>query len=905
MGFWSKLRKTFQPDRHNAEIDEEIRFHLAMKQQAGSDPRETAIRFGNAVKIREETRGAGILGWLDSLTKDVRYGLRQFRRSSILTFAIVLSLAIGIGANSGIFNIVDAAMLKALPVSDPKSLVLVEWSTTQGWPEALCNDYSGDTTGNPAGPMQGSSVAPRIYRQLARKQKVFASLIGFSDPNPVAVVAGKRPAEQTSLQYVSSNFFQGLGAPPRLGRSFLSEDDQVGREPVVVVSYRFWRNQLDGSDDVLNQSLHINNTPARIVGVAPPHFYGLQIGDWVDLYAPLAARVAFTPGSDSGPRRGERDDNWWVRQIARVKPGIDLGRARGQLSALFQHIAVPEGIHLDAAKIPSLIASPGRRGFDPIGGSESKALWILLLLGGLALLIVCANVANLLLSRAVARQREAAVCLALGAARARMVRQHLVESILLAGAGGALGMLLGYVLTQSIHSVIQTSMKIGGFDLHVNIRMLAYTGCISLFTALLFGLAPAFRMANANVNEALKAHSRSVLTGRLRLPRALVSFQIALCLTILVTAGLLGQSLLNLEQTDIGFNRNNLVYASVNPWRTGYKPEQVGTYVNRLRAALKAIPGVQRVALLEDRPLSGSTSSTVVNIPGRSYRSDGADAALLNGVSDKLFETLGIPLIVGRTFTSRDMQPASKAVVVDDLFARKYFPNEDPLGRQFGIGPKPTEYYQIVGVVKNSRYYNLRGENQPTMYWPLIVGKRVGSNINFAIRAGIDSRQLGSAIRRAAAAVDPDVPVIEIQTQTSLIDKILLMDRLLGILSSTFGVIALVLSAIGLAGLLAYAVARRRNEIGIRMALGASSRDIVRLVLQDSLWLVGIGILVGTPGAFALGRVLKGTLFGLQPADPVTLGLSLAVLAIVAAFAAWLPARRAAQVDPMVALRDE
>ncbi|HJY06098.1 MAG TPA: FtsX-like permease family protein, partial [Bryobacteraceae bacterium] len=560
------------------------------------------------------------------------------------------------------------------------------------------------------------------------------------------------------------------------------------------------------------------------------------------------------------------------------------------MSALFQRMVVPEGVHLDAAKIPRLIVSPGRRGFDPIGGSESRALWILLLLGGLVLLIVCANIANLLLSRAVARQREAAVCLALGAARTRVVRQHLVESVLLACAGGALGLLLGYVLTQSVHSVIQTSMGIGGFDLHINIRMLAYTAGVSLLTALLFGLAPAFRMANANVNEALKAHSRSVLTGRLRLPRALVSFQIALCLTILVAAGLLGRSLLNLKRADIGFNRNNLVYVSVNPWRTGARAEQVSSYVDRIRMALKVIPGIQRVAVIEVRPLSGAMSTMSVNIPGRPYRQDGADSALFNNVSDELFETLGIPVMMGRTFSSRDMQPTSKAVIVDDLFARKYFPNENPLGRQFGSGPKPAEYYQIVGVVKNSRYHNLRSKKQPTMYRPFVAGQSVGSNVNFAIRAGIDSRQLGSAIRRAAASVDPAVPVIEIQTQTSLIDKILLMDRLLGILSSTFGIVALVLSAVGLAGLLAYAVARRRNEIGIRMALGASSRDIVRLVLQDSLWLVGMGILVGAPSAFALGQVLKGSLFGLQPADPVTLGFSFALLAIVAAFAAWLPA---------------
>jgi predicted permease len=540
-----------------------------------------------------------------------------------------------------------------------------------------------------------------------------------------------------------------------------------------------------------------------------------------------------------------------------------------------------------------------------VGADKAQALWILLLLVGLILLIVCANVANLLLSRAVVRQRESAVCLALGAGRLRLVRQYLIESVSLAVAGGLLGLWLSHILAEAIHSFIRADLNIGGFDLHVGTRILIFTALISLFTALLFGMAPAWQLAKASVNEALKAHSRTLSTGRLTMPRALVVVQIGLSLTVLITAGLLGRSLANLRAINIGFNRENLIYASVNPWSAGYKPEQVSQYVDRLRTRLAAVPGVLRVATIQERPLSGNANITVVNIPGRPFRQDASENVLINNVSDGLFETLGIPLAAGRTFQPGDMTPNSDAAIVDELFVRRFYSHENPLGRQFGTGPKPTEGYRIIGVVKNSRYNTLRETIWPTMYRPSSTATDPGSTVNFVMRASLDTRQLAGAVREAAAAIDPSVPVIEIKTQTALIDHLLLIDRLLSILSTAFGLLALILSAIGLVGLLAYAVARRTNEIGIRMALGASRRDIVHLVLKDSLWLVGAGILAGLPGAFLVGRLLKHTLFNLQPTDPIIAGLSLAILATVAVIATWLPASRAARIDPMMAIREE
>ncbi|MFL6351235.1 MAG: ADOP family duplicated permease [Bryobacteraceae bacterium] len=904
MGLWSRLSRTFHAQQRDAEIEEELQYHLAMKQRDGFDSREARLKFGNPSRLKEETRAQGILVWLESLFRDIRYGLRQFRRSPALTVVVIASLALGIGANSAIFSLVDAALLKELPVKDPQSLRLVLWMN-QGWPDVLCNMLTGDSDGNPGGIMRGSSIAPRIYRELERRQNGFASLMGFSDADLVAVATSSRPAQQFELQYVSMNFFEALGVPLRFGRAFSAEEDRVGAAPLVVISDRFWRSRFGGRHDVLGQTLRINNVPVQVIGVAPPGFFGLQIGEWVDLYAPLSAQVALSPREKLDRSLGEADSHWWVRPMGRLKPGVPEAKARQQVSALFQQLVVPEGVHIEAAKIPKLITAPGDRGFDPVGADKSQALWILLFLVGLILLIVCANVANLLLSRAVVRQRESAVCLALGAARLRLVRQYLIESVSLAAAGGILGLFLSHLLAQAIHSFIRADLKIGGFDLHVGTRILVFTSLISLATALLFGIAPAWQLAKASVNDALKAHSRTLMTGRLKLPRALVVVQIGLSLTVLVSAGLLARSLANLKSMDIGFNRENLIYASVNPWSAGYKPEQVNPYVERFRVRLAAIPGVSKVAIIEERPLSGNASMTDVNIPGRPYSQTGSDNALMNNVSEGLFETLGIPLIAGRTFQPGDMKPKSDAVIVDELFASRYYPRQNALGQQFGTGPKPTELYRIIGIVKASRYNTLREAIQPAMYRPSSTASGPGSNVNFVIRASVDARRLASAIRDAAAVVDSSVPVVEIKTQTALIDHLLLVDRLLSILSSAFGVLALILSGIGLIGLLAYSVARRTSEIGIRMALGASQSDIVHLVLNDALWLVIAGILAGLPGAFLVGRLLKHTLFKLQPTDPATATLSLLILATLAAIATWLPASRAARIDPMTAIREE
>jgi predicted permease len=847
-----------------------------------------------------------ILDWVHSSLQDARFGWRQVRKNPVLALAVVLSIAIGVGANAAIFSLVDAAILKPLPVDDPDALVIIEW-TSQGFPDGV-NNINGDFNRISANRVQASSIGASLHRKLAREQTAFAALVGVADPNAVAIAVDGSPAEQASLQYVSSNFFQGLGTLLVTGRPFREEDDRVGQDPVVIVSHRFWMRQLGGGRDVLDHRVRINNVAARIVGVAPRGFFGLRAGQWTDVYAPLAMRVAFQPPSSGSAPRGEDDRDWWVRQVGRLKRGVPAPVARTQLDGLFRILAA-EATQADARRVPELMTLPGRRGFNALNPRDSSALWILMLLVAVLLLIVCANVANLLLSRSVARQRESAVRLALGAARARLFRQQLIESGMLALGGGGAGLALGYVLAQSIHLVFQSGRDASNaFDLHLDMRILAYTGALSILTALLFGLAPAAWAAGADLGDALRIQTRSVIGGRMRLPRLLVSIQIALCLTALVSAGLLIRSLENLKSIDVGFDRENLVYASVNPGQAGYTSERIGPYINRVRDALTALPGVIRVSPIEVRLLSGNGNVSRVSIPGRSAPIErgivnDAEAAFRNSAGDGLFETLRIPVVAGRTLEARDMRPNADAVVVDELFVRRFFPDMNPLGRRFGFNAKESTRYEIVGVVGDSRYMNLRSDARPTVYQPYVPDSR--RPVHFAIRATIDSSRLAPAVRAAVASIDPAVPLTEFHTQTALIDRLLRTERLLGFISGAFGLVALALAAMGLGSLLAYAVARRTSEIGIRMALGARSGEVIRMVLQDSLWMVGTGVIIGLPCAYAVGRVLRTALFRLEPLDPRTAAFSFAALLMTALLAAWIPARRAARIDPMIALRDE
>jgi predicted permease len=531
-----------------------------------------------------------------------------------------------------------------------------------------------------------------------------------------------------------------------------------------------------------------------------------------------------------------------------------------------------------------------------------------MLLVGVLLLIICANVANLLLSRSVAQQRESAVRLALGAPRSRLFRQHLIGSGMLAVAGGCAGLGIGHLLAQAIHGLFQTGRGAGNaFDLQTDWRMLAYASLLSIVTPLVFGLAPAVRAARSDLNDALKVHARSIIGGRLRLPGLLVSMQLALCLAALVAATLLGRSLQNLLSVDLGLDPRNLAYATVNPYQAGYAPDEVGPYLDRLSAGLEAIPGVLGVSVLDSRPLQGGGRGTWASTPeGPQIRlEDGRfnpGAAVNLGIgSVGLLETLRVPLLAGRALELRD-GPEAAVAVVDQRFAEVFFNGRNPVGEHFRMLGQSLE---VIGLAANARFLDLREETTPTVYVPFDPARFLPGAIHFAIRAALASDPLAAEVRRVVASVDRAVPLTEFHTQAGLIDRELRSERLLAFLSGGFGLVALTLGAIGLGGLLAYAVARRTNEIGVRMALGAAPGDVIRMVLRDSFWMVGLGIVIGLPAAYGVARLLEASLFELEPIDPFSAGLALAALSLVALTAAGLPARRAARVNPLTALREE
>jgi predicted permease len=911
-GAWQRIKALVMRRKLERDLRDEVEFHLAMREARNrergmndAEARQGARRkFGNATRVYEQSRRLWTFTALETWWADGRYALRMLRKTPVMTLVVVVSLALGIGANTAIFSVLNAALLKSLPVPEPQRLELLIW-TAKDFPKGVMEDLEGDGR-QENGVLWSYSLPSYAFEQVRDHSNSFDNVAAFAANPQQANIGLEGHAEAATVQAVSGDFFQAMRVIPERGRLMQRADDSDSAPPVAMVSDTFWRTRMGSDEAVAGKTISINGQLFTVIGVLPQEFYGLDPGNPRDVWITLAASAADMKRSYDYDVTQPKV--WWLGVIGRLKPGVTAMQAGAETSVLFDQALRAANPQLpNDNTVPKLDLESAARGLDGLRRQFSTSLFLLMAMVGLVLLIACANVASLLLARATARQREIAVRLSLGAARWRVIRQLLTESVVLALIGAGAGLLFARWVTAALMALLASGRNPVELTVHVDGRVLLFTAAVSVVCGVLFGLAPALRVIGVDVFPVLKMSPAQVLHGstKFRAGKVLVAAQVALCLLLLVGAGLLGRTLLRLERVQLGFDENQLVSFSVQPGLNGYKDARLMTYYAMLRQRLEAIPGVRSVALAQMGPVGSGSSSTDLLVPG--YTSGDKRVPMYRHVVGAgYFKTLRIPVLLGRAVDEQDTETTPLVATVNERAVREYFHGDDPVGHMLDLGtrkkPMPVT---VVGVVADVKYNKIREETPPTMYVSYRQKPQLATMMTFFVRVEGEAAPVMSAINGAALAVDKNVPVMKLRTETEVIDSVLMMERLMALLSSMFGGLALLLACVGLYGTIGYTVVRRTNEIGVRMALGARRETIVAMVLGDAFRVVAVGLLVGLPLAFAGARLLRAQLFELSPHDPLTLGLALGAIVIVAGVSGLLPARKASRVDPMVALRCE
>jgi predicted permease len=859
---------------------------------------------------------------MQALLQDLRYGIRRLLKSPGFTVVAVLSLALGIGANTAIFSLVDAVLLKTLPVRKPEELALFKWASGERSPAISHNGTRDQEPGT--GLTLSTSFSLPAFEQMRAHTQTLSDLFAFA-PRGELNVGVDGQAEVAGGQLVSGNFHSGLGVRPALGRMINNDDDQTSANPVAVISFRYWRRRFGLDPAVVGKTININGASFTIVGVTPPQFYsGMEVGNSPDLTLPLALARLLEPNSQSQSELAQAW-YWWVRVMGRMKPGMNLEQARAELERIFQQSAQAgwEAAPADRRPpdsgprdLPRLRALPGGQGEIYLRQSYEQPLRVMLIVVGLTLLVACANIANLLLARAVTRRQEMAVRLALGAGRFRIVRQLLTESLLLAFAGSALGWLLAWL---SRGLLLMWGPGRGSqldAELSMDWRVFGFTMAVAVSTGLLFGLAPALRATRVDLNSALKENTRGSKGALSVLGKSLVIAQVAVSLVLLIGAGLFIRTLHNLQNVSLGFNAENLLIFRIDPRAKGYGAEQTAPLYQRICERLEAVPGVRSATISEFAALSGSGRNGPAYVEGRATLPRNENNVFQQRVRWNYLQTMEIKLLAGRGFNPQDDERAMKVAVINQTMARRFFGDENPLGKRFGFGrAENSNQIEIVGVARDSRYLRPRRDIPSIAYLPF---PQVSLGMTtFTVKTAGDPTQMTAAIRAAMREVDKDLPLFGVKTQTEQMDQSLAQERFFPKLTSFFGLLALLLAGIGLYGVMSYAVAQRTHEIGIRMTLGATQENILRRVVGQGMLLASIGVVIGLAAAFALTRLITSNatydltrfisdfLYGVRATDPLTFAAVALLLLLVALLACYLPARRATKVDPMVALRCE
>ncbi len=917
-----RLRSLFRKDRVEQELSDELRFHLERligeKVTEGMTPEEAryaALReLGGVDQIKEECRDMRRVNYIENLLQDVRYGLRQLRRSPGFTAVVILTLALGIGANTAIFSLLDSVMLRNLPLRDPEQLVLFADNPQKSM--SIHEPTSTSDTIGPSGPWTLFSYP--LYEHLRDHSRLFQGICAFQTVEETLTVHIEGPVHRSAAQVaqgklVSGNFFSVLGVGAVMGRTLVPGDDRLGAPPVAVVSFEYWQSKLGGEAAVLGRLVDIDGVPMTLVGVMPPGFFGERVErDFADFWMPLSLRPELPPTVMPQAKTLLTNPNgYWLDMMGRLKPGVSMAQAKAEIDGeLRQYLTGLLGAKITASERSQIehdyvALAPGGRGLSALRYEYAEPLHILLAIVGLVLLIACANVANLLLARAAARQKEMAMRLALGATRGRVVRQLLVESGLLAALGGVAGALLASGGVTVLISLVAAKVPLNAKP---DLAVFGFTMFVMLVTAILSGLAPALKSARVEFVPTLKAGSSSASAQptRLGLGKSLVALQVAVSLLLLVGAGLLIRSLANLENQNLGFSPQHVLLVRINPELAGYKSKQLPGLYRELLDRIGALPGVHSASIGTTSPMSGDKSTADVSVEGQARR-PGENTSELVAVGPQYFETEGMRIVAGRGISLRDIPTSAPIAVVNQAFARCFLAKDSSVGRRFSLGsPFMAPGFEIVGIVEDAKYASAREEAEPIFFLSAYQMESILPYVNeIEIRAVSNPAGITAEVRRAIQEFDSNLPITDVTTLSKQVNDSLGQQRAFSGLTGFFGILGLVLACVGLYGTMAYNVTRRTNEIGIRMALGAQRSEVLWMVLRQTVFLIGIGIAIGVPVALAAARLIASQLYGVKPSDPSTITVAALVMAGVGLIAGYVPARRATKVDPMVALRYE
>jgi predicted permease len=910
--FWSRFGAMFRRRALDRDLDDELRSHLEMATQenrrrgmSDEEARRKAMRdFGGVTQVRETVRMREGLPFFENLSRDLGYALRMLRKSPGFAAIAIGSLALGIGANTAIFSIAKQVLLDRLNVPHPAELRLFAWRSAR---KSVVHSSWGDWDKTSNG-VTSTSFSYPVYQLMRKQNHQLADLFAFKNLGRMNVtVDGEAEVVQGDL--VSGNFYQQMGVEPQLGRAIgPADDEKPGASPVATISDGYWTRRFNRSPAVIGKTILVNLVNVTVVGVNPKAFTGAKgAQSSPEIFLPFSMQPLIQPDSRETSLLTS-DRLWWVQIMARAKPGVDEGKARAALDvALKSAVRATMTVKPDES-VPDLILTDGSRGMNEASRQMSRPLCVLMSLVGLVVLLACANMANLLLARSAARQREMSVRMALGAGRPRILRQVLTESLLLAVLGGLVGLLVGYFGRNAILAMLSSPAEPTVLPAGLDWRVFAFNAALSLATGILFGVAPAWQATRTQVSSALKDNAQTTTRRRRGMAnRAIVGFQVALSTLLVVVAGFFLRTVINLNRVDPGFDPRNIVLFELRPPQTEYPGAKEAALFRQIVERLSAVPGVESVSPTSVAPLSRSYESDdfvpvgVKAAPGTEQDADNTT------VGDRYFATFRIPMVAGRDFAPTDTETSSRVAIVNRALVKQFFPNVDPVGKSFTTsGPKDQKLvYQIVGVCADTRYGSLREDPPPVFYLDYRQAPEIDWGMTFAVKTRSARAGITPSLRRAVQSVDQNLPLTDVRTQEEQIDELLMNERIFADLSTGFGILALVLACIGIYGLMAYSVSRRTNEIGIRMALGARSEQVLRMVLSEAVWMTAAGLVIGLGGAVALGRLIASQLYGLKAWDPPTLVASAALLILVALGASWVPAHRAASVDPVAALKAE